>query len=166
MNKILGIIAPVLILFVSSCCGRVTCDCFDDFDASIGFPFNMDSSSASGFKNSEIEHALFIRYNQSGEVIDTSRLAYYSGYLESYFNIPNYSATSVKSFKDTCSYRILNKVGNVDLTINDIQISGRFEDGCCSCYSNESIAFRVNGELVKGGGNGRQGATYLINKNQ
>lgn len=158
-------IYSVLLMLISSCCYSVKCDCFDDMDSSIGLIFNMDSNSTSGFKRSEIENAQLIRYNQSGEAIDTNRLSNYGNYFEYYFNIPNYQASQVKSFRDTCNYRLLNEIGNVDVLISDIDIKGDFGGGCCDCYSNKSISFKVNGEQKYFEGSERSGATYAINKN-
>ncbi len=147
---------------LSSCCYGIICDCFDDMDATIGLIFNMDSTNTSGFKRSEIENALFIKYNKSGQAIDTSRLGAY--YYEHYFSINNYIASQVKTYQDTCTYRVINETGNVDLLISDIDIKGEFKGGCCDCYQNKSIDFKVNGEQQNLGGNGRSGAGYLINK--
>ncbi len=149
---------------ISSCCRGVICDCFDDMDASIGLGFNLDSNSTTGFNRSEIDNALFIRYNKSGQAVDTSRLINYGSYYESGFVINNYQASQVKIYQDTCTYKVINDVGNVDLLISDIEIKGDFGGGCCDCYHNKSISLKVNGEQQNLGGNGRSGAGYLINK--
>jgi hypothetical protein len=140
------------------------CDCFDDYDTSIGLGFNLDSNSANGFKRSEIENAIFIKFNKSGTIIDTTKLIRNEYYFEKGFTINDYRATQVKTFQDTCSYRVINSVGNVDLFVSDIIFNGEFAGGCCDCYKNESISFKVNGEQQNLGGNGRSGAAYLINK--
>ncbi len=154
----------VLTMQLSSCCMGIVCDCFDDMDASIGLTFNMDSTNASGFKRSDIENALFIKYNKSGQAIDTSRLSSYGDYFENYFSIPNYKASAVITYQDTCSYRILNETGNVDVLISDIDIKGDFGGGCCDCYHNKSISFKVNGVQQYFEGKDRAGAGYAINK--
>lgn len=162
--KLSFVLVLPFLLVLNSCCRGIVCDCFDEGDTTIGFNFNMDSTQSNGFKKAELADALLIRFSKSGQALDSSRLRFYDSYYESGFSINNYRATEVKSFQDTCTYRIVNEVGNVDLTISDIQLQGRFNDGCCSCYTNESISFRVNGELINQGGNGRAGASYLINK--
>jgi hypothetical protein len=124
----------------------------------------MDSTNASGFKRIEIENALFIKFNKSGSIIDTTKLISNEYYSEQSFKINDYRATQVKTFQDTCSYRVINSVGNVDLLVSDIIFNGEFAGGCCDCYKNESISFKVNGEQQNLGGNGRSGASYLIYK--
>ncbi|MFY8022088.1 MAG: hypothetical protein ACOVP1_12860 [Bacteroidia bacterium] len=164
LKSISVIVFIAISMQLSSCCMGVKCDCLDDMDASIGLTFNMDSSSVEGFKRSEIENALFIKYNQSGVAIDTSSLGNYSGYYEYYFNINNYTAAQVKTYQDTCTYRVINETGNVDLLISDIAIKGDFAGGCCDCYHNENISFKVNGVTQYFEGKNRSGATYAINK--
>ena len=164
IKQISLILLSSIALQFSSCCMGIVCDCFDDMDASIGLIFNMDSTNTSGFKRSEIENALFIKYDKSGQAIDTSRLSNYGDYFEHYFNITNPIASQVKTYQDTCTYRVLNEAGNVDLLISDIDIKGDFKGGCCDCYQNKSISFKVNGEQQNLGGNGRSGAGFLINK--
>jgi hypothetical protein len=153
-----------LTMQLSSCCYGIICDCFDDMDASIGLTFNMDSTNTSGFKRSEIENALFIKYNKSGQAIDTSRLGAYGDYYEYYFSINNYMASQVKTYQDTCTYRVINETGNVDLLISDIAIKGDFGGGCCDCYHNENISFKVNGVQQYFEGKNSSGAGYAINK--
>ena len=160
--SILAFIA--LTMQLSSCCYGIICDCFDDTDATIGLTFNIDSSNTSGFKRSEIENAIFIKYNKSGQAIDTSRLRNYGSYFEYYFTISNSIALQVKTYQDTCSYRILNEIGNVDVLISDIDIKGDFGGGCCDCYYNKSISYKVNGVQQYFEDKKRSGAGYLINK--
>lgn len=167
MKKIKSISVLALIALtmqLSSCCYGVICDCFDDMDASIGLIFNMDSTNTSGFKRNEIENALFIKYDKSGQAIDTSRLSNYGDYFEHYFNITNSIASQVKTYQDTCTYRVLNEAGNVDLLISDIDIKGDFKGGCCDCYQNTSISYKVNGVQQYFEGKDRSGAGYAINK--
>ncbi len=143
---------------------HIRCDCSDNFGTSIVLGFNLDSSSTNGFKRSEIENAILIKLNKSGNVVDTSKLIRYDQFFESSFVINNYRATEVKTFQDTCSYRVFNSIGNVDLLVSEIIIKGDFGGGCCDCYNNESISFKVNGEQQNLSGNNRPGAGYLINK--
>ena len=154
--SVLAIIA--LTMQLSSCCYGIICDCFDDTDATIGLTFNIDSTNTSGFKRSEIENAIFIKYNKSGQAIDTSRLRNYGSYFEYYFNITNYMV------QDSCTYRVKNETGNVDLLISDISFKGDYGGGCCDCYVNERISFKVNGEQQNFEGKDKGWARYAINK--
>ena len=155
--SILAFIA--LTIQLSSCCYSIRCDCADA--SSIELIFNLDSANASGFKRSEIENALFIRYNKSGQAIDTSRLSNYGNYFENYFKIYNYMASQVQ---DSCTYRVINETGNVDLLISDIYFKGDYGGGCCDCYYNKSISFKVNGVQQNFEGKDKGWARYTINK--
>ena len=162
MKKIKSISVLALIALtmqLSSCCYGIKCDCAEN--STIDLIFNLDSTNTSGFKRSEIENALFIRYNKSGQAIDTSRLRKYGSYFEYYFTISKYMASQVQ---DSCTYRVINETGNVDLLISDIYFKGDYGGGCCDCYYNKSISFKVNGEQQNFEGKDKGWVRYAINK--
>lgn len=163
--KLTSVLVLPFLLVLNSCCRGIVCDCFDEGDTVIGIGFNMDSTKTGGFKRAEIENAIFVKYTKQGLAIDTNKLNDYGDFKESVFFINNFQALNVKTYQDTCTYRVINPIGNVDLRISEIEINGYFSGGCCSCYTNESISFKVNEEQYKQGGNGRTGVGYLINKN-
>jgi hypothetical protein len=48
--------------------------------------------------------------------------------------------------------------------ISDIDIKGDFGGGCCDCYYNKSISYKVNGVQQYFEDKKRSGAGYTINK--
>jgi hypothetical protein len=163
IKQIFLILLSSISVLLCSCC-YVKCDCLGAMDASIGLIFNMDSTNSSGFKRSEIENAIFIKYNKSGQAIDTSSLRNYGNNSEYYFTIKNYMDSQSKTYQESCTYKVINETGNVDLLISDIDFKGEYSGRCCNCYDHKSISFKVNGVQQYFEGNDKLWARYAINK--
>lgn len=147
------------VLMLNSCCGRVICDCWDDWHDAIGFEF-VHLPSEGGFDATEIDTIRLYRLDKSHIVLDS---------LELYRDTSNYGTEEFMTFDST---RYLLMLGGwmgiygtqnkIDLNENDFRI--RLLDGtsfditdialetethkvnrCCECPTNVKKTFKVNG---------------------